>query len=95
MLDGQLHLRSERRSRHPHWWRLPLVAAFLAFVRERGLEHEMLEATISVNRRLEASVPAAPSADKVDTVREAARQPAPASIENLAIELGGAPAIVL
>src|SRR5262245_1357468 len=32
MLDAQLHLRNERRSRHPRWWRLPLLAAVLSFV---------------------------------------------------------------
>src|SRR5436305_3072898 len=33
MLDGsQLHLRNERRTRHPHWWRLPLLAGFVSFV---------------------------------------------------------------
>ena len=42
------------------------TVAFLQFVRERGWEHLMLEATISVNRRLAASVPAAPSPDKID-----------------------------
>jgi Peptidase_C39 like family len=31
MLDGQLHLRTERRPRHAHWWRLPLLAGFLSF----------------------------------------------------------------
>jgi UDPglucose 6-dehydrogenase len=70
------------------------TAAFLQFARELGMEHQILEATISVNRRLAASVPAAPSPDKIDEVLGAARQAKPASIENLTIELGGAPAIV-
>jgi UDPglucose 6-dehydrogenase len=70
------------------------TAAFLQFARDLGIEHQILEATISVNRQLAASVPAAPSADMVDQVREAARQPAPASIENVAIELGGAPVVI-
>jgi UDPglucose 6-dehydrogenase len=71
------------------------TVAFLQFVRDLGIEHQLLEATISVNRRLAASVPAAPSADKVDEVRKAVRQPDPATIDNLTIELGGSPAIVL
>jgi len=71
------------------------TVAFLQFARGLGMEHQLLEATISVNRRLAASVPAAPSADKVDEVRKAVRQPDPATIDNLTIELGGSPAIVL
>ncbi len=71
------------------------TVAFLQFARDLGMEHLLLEATISVNRRLAASVPAAPSADKVDAVREAARQQDAATIENLTLELGGSPAIVL
>ena len=71
------------------------TVAFLQFARDLGMEHQLLEATINVNRRLAASVPAAPSADKVDEVREAVRQPDTAMIENLTIELGGSPAIVL
>src|SRR3954447_21683262 len=71
------------------------TVAFLQFARDLGMEHQLLEATISVNRRLAASVPAAPSADKVDEVRKAVRQPDPATIDNLTIELGGSPAIVL
>ena len=66
------------------------TAAFLAFVRELGLEHQLLEATISVNRGLAARVPPAPSADKVDDVREAAQAQNSATppVEELAIELG-------
>jgi UDPglucose 6-dehydrogenase len=71
------------------------TVAFLQFARERGMEHQLLEATISVNRRLAASIPAAPSADKVDEVREAMRQPDAATIENLTLEVGSTPAIVL
>ena len=71
------------------------TVAFLQFARDLGMEHQLLEATISVNRRLGASMPAAPSADKVDEVREAARQQDAATIENLTLELGGSPAIVL
>ena len=69
--------------------------AFLQFARELGMQHQILEATIKVNRQLEASVPAAPSADQVDEVRAAARQRDPATMENLTLELGGSPAIVL
>src|SRR5689334_18529396 len=49
------------------------TSAFLAFVREHGWEHRMLEATIEVNQRLEASVPAATSPDKIDALLEAMR----------------------
>lgn len=42
--------------------------AFMAFVRDHGWEHLMLEATIEVNRRLAERVPAAPSPDKIDAV---------------------------
>jgi UDPglucose 6-dehydrogenase len=71
------------------------TVAFLQFAHGLGMEHQLLEATISVNRRLAASVPAAPSADKVDEVREAVRQQDAATIENLTLELGGSPAIAL
>jgi UDPglucose 6-dehydrogenase len=71
------------------------TVAFLQFVRDLGMEHQLLEAAIAVNRQLAASVPAAPSADKVDEVRAATRQQDPASMENLTLELGGSPAIVL
>src|SRR5215213_2612320 len=71
------------------------TVAFLQFARDLGIEHQLLEATISVNRRLAASVPAAPSANKVDEVREALRQQDTATVENLTLELGGSPAIVL
>jgi UDPglucose 6-dehydrogenase len=49
------------------------TTAFLEFVRERGLDHLMLEATITVNQRLEQWVPAATSPDKIDDMLEAAR----------------------
>jgi UDPglucose 6-dehydrogenase len=42
------------------------TAAFLEFVRERGMEHAMLEATMEVNRKLEQRVPAAASPDKIE-----------------------------
>jgi len=71
------------------------TVAFLQFTRSLGIQHQMLEATISVNQHLAASVPAAASADKVDEVRAALREQEATSIENLTLELGGSPAIVL
>jgi UDPglucose 6-dehydrogenase len=50
------------------------TTAFLAFVRERGFEHLMLESTVEVNRRLEAQVPAASSPAEIEEVLEAARE---------------------
>jgi UDPglucose 6-dehydrogenase len=68
--------------------------AFMQFVRERGYQHLLLEATIEANRRLEASVPAAPSPDKIDEALDAARaRDAAAPLEELAIELGSAEAV--
>src|SRR5215210_4509548 len=49
------------------------TVAFLQFVREHGMQHLMLEATIDVNDMLAASVPAAPSPDKIDEALDAAR----------------------
>jgi UDPglucose 6-dehydrogenase len=67
------------------------TTAFLQFVRQQGWEHQMLEATIAVNRRLEQRVPAAASPDKIDEALEAARlHEIAAPAEELAIELGSA-----
>jgi UDPglucose 6-dehydrogenase len=52
------------------------TAAFLEFVRERGMEHAMLEATMEVNRKLEQRVPAAASPDKIEAALAAAREQA-------------------
>jgi hypothetical protein len=49
------------------------TTAFLEFVRERGWEHAMLEATMEVNRRLEQRVPAAASPDKIEATLAQAR----------------------
>ena len=65
------------------------TSAFLQFVREQGLDHLMLEATIEVNQRLEQMVPAAASPDKIDEALEAAHVQ-PDAGDELAIELGGA-----
>ena len=65
------------------------TTAFLQFAHEQGFDHLMLEATIEVNRRLEQTVPAAASPDKIDEALEAA-QVTPAAGDELAIELGGA-----
>jgi UDPglucose 6-dehydrogenase len=47
--------------------------AFLAFAREHGWEHRMLQATVDVNRWLEATIPPAVSPDKIDEVLAAVR----------------------
>ncbi|MFO7166691.1 MAG: NAD(P)-binding domain-containing protein [Chloroflexota bacterium] len=72
------------------------TVAFMQFVRERGWEHLMLEATIAVNEKLEQSVPAVPSPDKIDAVLQAvnARGTA-AQPEDLAAEVGRSTPIVL
>jgi len=48
------------------------TTAFMAFVREHGGEHLLLDATIEVNRRLAARVAAA-SPDQIGAVLEAGR----------------------
>jgi UDPglucose 6-dehydrogenase len=48
------------------------TTAFMAFVRERGWDHLMLEATIEVNERLVAQVPAAASPAEIEGVLEGA-----------------------
>jgi UDPglucose 6-dehydrogenase len=49
------------------------TAAFMAFVREQGWDHLLLEATIEVNRRLETKTPAAASPDQLEDALEMAR----------------------
>jgi UDPglucose 6-dehydrogenase len=71
------------------------TTAFLQFVRERGWEHLMLEATIAVNHRLQASVPAVPSPDKIDEALAVARRKEDAEVAELTLELGRTPSIVL
>jgi len=71
------------------------TVAFMQFAREHGFAHLMLDATIEVNRRLQANVPAAPSPDKIGEVLEAVRQPSREPIEELALELGKNPSIML
>ena len=67
------------------------TTAFMAFVREHGWNHLMLEATIAANQQLAERVPAAPSPDKIDEALDAARaRDAAAPLEELAIELGSA-----
>ena len=65
------------------------TTAFMAFVREHGWNHLVLEATIAVNRQLSASVPAAPSPDKIDEALAVARQNAEIESKDLVLELGG------
>jgi UDPglucose 6-dehydrogenase len=48
--------------------------AFMSFVREQGMEHRMLEATIAVNEQLAAHVPPAASPDKIAEALEAANR---------------------
>jgi len=71
------------------------TTAFLAFVRERGWQHLMLEATLEVNRRLEELVPAVPSPDKIDDMLDAVRRcdEAEEQAEELAFELGSVEAV--
>jgi len=66
------------------------TVAFMQFVREQGMQHLMLEAAINVNCELEASVPAAPSPDKIDEALDAARahDTTTPHEQELAIELG-------
>lgn len=66
------------------------TVAFLQFVRERGMQHLVLEAAIDVNRGLAASVPAAASPDKIDEALNTARARDMAVPEQrkLALELG-------
>jgi UDPglucose 6-dehydrogenase len=73
------------------------TVAFMQFVRERGWEHLMLEATIETNKRLEQSVPAVVSPDKIDAMLQAVgvRKSEPERAEELAAEVGGAAPIVL
>ena len=71
------------------------TTAFMAFVREHGWNHLMLEATIAANQQLATRVPAAPSPDKIDEALAVARQNAELQPGDLMLQLGGAPAIVL
>jgi UDPglucose 6-dehydrogenase len=71
------------------------TSAFMAFVREHGWEHLMLEATIETNRRLAAHVPAAPSPDKIEEALAVARSNEEAEATDLILEFGGTPSIVL
>ncbi len=49
------------------------TTAFMAFVREHGFEHLMLDATIEVNRRLEECVPAVSDPSQIEHVLTAVR----------------------
>jgi UDPglucose 6-dehydrogenase len=71
------------------------TVAFMQFAREQGFEHLMLEATIDVNQRLAAQVPAAPSPDKIDEALAVARRNSELEVGELTLELGGERAIVL
>jgi len=71
------------------------TTAFMQFARDRGWEHLMLEATMKVNQRLEQRVPAAASPDKIDAVLEVVRKSESAGIEDLILEVGSAPKVVL
>jgi UDPglucose 6-dehydrogenase len=71
--------------------------AFLSFVRERGMEHLMLEATIAVNQQLAATVPAAASPDQIAEALEAVRLPdeAEAEQQELVLEVGAKEPVVV
>lgn len=73
------------------------TVAFMQFVRERGWEHLMLEATIAVNEHLEETVPSVASPDKIDTMLHAvsARSGAATAQEELAAEVGKSAPVVL
>lgn len=62
--------------------------AFLQFAHQLGHEHLMLDATIAVNQRLAALVPAAASPDKIDEVLEATRLAIETPEPELMLELG-------
>jgi UDPglucose 6-dehydrogenase len=66
------------------------TTAFMAFVREQGWQHLMLEATIAVNNRLEEWVPAVASPDKIDDMLEIVRldEEAEGHEEELVMEVG-------
>jgi UDPglucose 6-dehydrogenase len=70
-------------------------AAFMQFVRERGWEHYMLEASMEVNRRLEQKVPAVASPDKIDAVLDVVRKSESTGVEELVLELGTNQPVVL
>lgn len=73
------------------------TTAFMQFVREHGWEHQVLEATMAVNDRLERSVPAAPSPDKIDEALEIAsrHEQGDSDGKEIAVEVGGSSGIVL
>jgi UDPglucose 6-dehydrogenase len=52
------------------------TAAFMNFVREHGWEHQILEATLEVNQRLERTIAAVASPDKIDEALAISRQQA-------------------
>jgi UDPglucose 6-dehydrogenase len=66
------------------------TAAFMTFVREQNCPHLMLEATIAVNQRLAAAVPAAASPDQIDAVLAAVwlQDQAEAEEQELVLEVG-------
>jgi len=70
------------------------TAAFMAFVRECGGEHLMLEATMEVNRRLEAHMPAAASPDRIEDVLLAASQQLGRSDEGMSAREVGRPELI-
>lgn len=72
------------------------TVAFMQFVRERGWEHLMLEATIATNEHLEETVPAVASPDKIDTMLHAVgARGGDAAPEELAAEVGKSAPVVL
>ena len=73
------------------------TTAFMAFAREHGWQHLMLDATMEVNRILEEKVPAVPSPDKIDDVLSVIRNSdgAAPSSDDLVMAVGAQAQITL
>jgi UDPglucose 6-dehydrogenase len=73
------------------------TTAFMAFAREHGFEHLVLEATMESNRRLEARIPAVASPDKIEDALATASQSQPSTplASPLAREVGMAETVSL
>jgi UDPglucose 6-dehydrogenase len=71
------------------------TAAFMAFVREHGWEHLMLEAAIETNQRLQQWVAPVASPDQIDSALETAQlaEAMDAPPEELVIEVGASRAL--
>ncbi len=65
------------------------TTAFIAFCRDYGWDHLMLDATIEVNNRLLRQIPAATSPDKIDQVLDAVKLDIGEPAREMAMQLGG------